>query len=87
LVLAENVADAVRIVQAGEADVGVVALSLVGDAPHLLVPAELHQPIRQSLVITEHGRGNDAARRFVELLSSPFGREVLERHGFTVESP
>ncbi len=87
LILAENVADAVRIVEAGEADVGVVALSLVVDQPHLVVPADLHQPIRQSLVITERGNGNDAARRFAELLSSPVGREVLERYGFTVESP
>jgi len=85
LILAENIADALRIVEAGEADIGVVAFSLVVDTPHLLVPAELHEPIRQGLVITARGKDNDAAQRFVELLSSPLGREVLVRHGFVVD--
>jgi len=86
LVLADNVADAVRIVGAGEADVGIVALALVIDEPHVDIPPSLHQPIRQSLVITEHGSDNAAARRFVDVLESPEGRRILARYGFTFES-
>jgi len=37
-------------------------------------------------VITARGKDNDAARQFVELLSSPLGREVLVRHGFVVDT-
>ncbi|MFM7964263.1 MAG: substrate-binding domain-containing protein [Actinomycetota bacterium] len=47
----------------------------------------MHQPIRQSIVITTRGAGNDAARRFVEALESQEGRAVLSRYGFTVDSP
>ena len=86
LVLADNVADAVRIVGAGEADLGIVALALVIDEPHLDVPTALHQPIRQSLVITTHGSDNLAARRFIEVLESPEGRRILVRYGFMLES-
>ena len=87
LVLADNVADAVRIVEAGEADVGIVALALVIDEAHVDVPPSLHQPVRQSLVITDHGSNNAAARRFVDVLESPEGRRVLARYGFAFEAP
>ena len=86
LILADNVADAVRIVDAGEADLGIVALPLVINREHLEVPSELHEPIRQSLVITTRGAANSAAARFVEFLQSPEGRSILQRFGFTVDA-
>jgi molybdate transport system substrate-binding protein len=86
LVLADNVADAVRLVQAGEVDAGLVALPLVVRDRHLVVAADLHQPIRQTLVITSRASDNDAARLFVAALRSPVGRAILVRYGFTVVS-
>jgi len=84
LILAENVADAVRIVDAGEADVGVVALALVGERRSTIVDASLHQPIRQTAVLTERGSNNAAARAFIDLLTSPAGVAVLRDYGFVV---
>ena len=86
LILADNVADAVRIVRAGEAQAGLVALSLVIDASHLVVPPDLHQPIRQGLVVTTKGVDNPAAQAFITALMSPAGRTILQRYGFMVES-
>ena len=86
LILADNVADAVRIVRAGEAQAGLVALPLVIDTPHLVVVPELHRPIRQSLVVTTKGVDNQAAQAFVAALMSPAGRTILRRYGFMVES-
>ena len=86
LVLAENVADAVRLVRAGEVDAGLVALPLVVRDRHVLVAADLHQPIRQTLVITSRASDNDAARLFIAALRSPSGRAILVRYGFTVDS-
>jgi molybdate transport system substrate-binding protein len=87
LVLADNVADAVRIVEAGEAQVGIVALPLVISADHVVVPESLHEPIRQSLVITTRAANNAAAQRFVQVLESPAGKAILARYGFTVDLP
>jgi len=87
LILADNAADAVRIVDAGEADVGIVALPLAISRAHVAVSTTLHQPIRQSIVITTRGASNEAARRFVEALDSQQGRAILSRYGFTVDSP
>jgi len=86
LIYADNVADAVRIVRAGEAQAGFVALSLVINASHLVVPQDLHQPIRQGLVVTTKGVNNPAAQAFITALMSPAGRTILLRYGFMVES-
>jgi molybdate transport system substrate-binding protein len=84
LILAENVADAVRIVDAGEADVGLVALALVRERRPTIVDASLHQPIRQTAVLTARGSGNAAAKAFIDLLTSPAGVVVLRDYGFVV---
>ena len=84
LILAENVADAVRIVDAGEAEVGLVALALVQSRPSVVVDSALHQPIRQTAVLTARGSENSAARAFIDLLTSPAGVAVLRDYGFVV---
>ncbi len=84
LILAENVADAVRIVDAGEADFGLVALALVRDRASTIVDASLHGPIRQTAVLTLRGSNNEAAQAFVSLLTSPAGIAVLRDYGFVV---
>jgi len=86
LILAENVADAVRIVDAGEADFGLVALALVRQRAQVVVDAALHEPIRQTAAITMRGETNADARRFFELLLSPEGAGVLRKYGFVVEN-
>lgn len=85
LVYGENIADTFRIARSGNADVGIVALSLViaeGGA-HTIVPAELHGPLRQVLVVTSSGERGRDARRFARLVTSAEGQAVLRRYGFT----
>jgi molybdate transport system substrate-binding protein len=86
LVYGENVSDALRIASSGNADVGIVALSLAiaAGSPYTLVPAELHEPLRQALVVTSTGATGAPARRFAELVSSPAGRAVMARYGFVL---
>lgn len=84
LILAENVADAVRIVAAGEADYGLVALALVRGRDHVGIESGLHQPIRQTAALTKRGEDNPAARKFIDLLVSPEGVSVLVKYGFVV---
>ncbi len=86
LIFAENVADAVRIVESREADYGIVALALVRDRTHLVINGELHQPIRQTAALTKRGEGNQAARAFFDALVSSEGIALLEKYGFVVEA-
>jgi molybdate transport system substrate-binding protein len=88
LVLGENIAQTAQYVQSGNADVGLVALSLVS-APKLrntgawwLIPDGWHPALDQGAVLTTRGRDNPAARAYLEFLRSKEAREVFERHGF-----
>lgn len=86
LVYGENVSDTFRIVQSGNADAGIVALSLAiaAQSPYTLVPERLHEPLKQALVVTGSGARGKAAARFAAFIGRPAGREVMVRYGFVL---
>ena len=93
LVVGENAAQAAQFVETGNAEVGLVPLSLVL-GPHLAgrrgqyfrIPPELHPPLDQGAVLTRRGAKNPDARAFLEFLSTPEARETLERYGFSARA-
>ena len=84
LVYGDNISDAFRIAQSGNADVGIVALSLaIADGgAYTLIPSDLHEPLEQALVITSTGARGEAATAFASLIASPQGRAVMSEYGF-----
>lgn len=82
VVRGDNVADAVRFVTSGNADAGVVALSLVLDRPHRVVPSDLHAPLRQTAVVTSAASDVEAAEKFMALVASPEAAKVFASFGF-----
>lgn len=86
LIFAENVSDTLRLVETGNVDVAIVALSLVilGDEPYVIVPNNLHKPLKQSIVVTKTGGNEKGARDFVGFLFSDKGRAVMESYGFVL---
>ena len=92
LVLGENVAHTLQFVRTGNADLGIVALSLLRGAPgeplpHVLLDGGLHQPMRQVAGVVTTSRRADRARTFLGFVLSPEGREVLARYGFELPEP
>ncbi len=90
LVLGENIAQTAQFVQTGNADVGIVALSLV-IAPVLKrsgrwmeIPSSAHAPLEQGAVLTRRGASNPAARRYLAFLSTPAARTIFDRYGFSL---
>ncbi len=86
LVLGENIAQATQFVVTGAAQAGITALSLVLAPPvasmgrHVLLPDQLHAPLRQRMVLLKSaGR---AARAFYDHLQTPAARAFLQRYGF-----
>jgi molybdate transport system substrate-binding protein len=88
LVLGENISQTAQFVESGNADAGLVALSLLQAAPSehkgvwKLVPLESYPPLDQAAVITMRGAKNPTARGFVEFLKSPEAQKILQRYGF-----
>lgn len=94
LVLGSNIAQTAQFVETGNADAGIVALSLVL-SPSLaevgrysLVPDTLHSPLKQGFIITRRAADNELAWRFAEFINSDQARAVMDRYGFELpENP
>ena len=85
IVHAENVRQALQFAQTGNADVALVARSLVAQdhsGQVLAVDEALHAPIEQTLVVCQRGKNESGARAFAKLVESPEGQAVLQRYGF-----
>jgi len=88
LVLGENISQTAQFVQTGNADAGLVALSLVL-SPRLAnvgrwveVPPNTYPPLEQGAVLTRRGRDNPSARAYLKFLQSGQAREIFDRYGF-----
>lgn len=90
LVLGENVAQAAEFVLSGNADAGVVALSLVlapgvaDEGTWARVPLDSFDRIDQGGVVLADASDPDAARDVRDVILSAEGREILQRYGFSM---
>lgn len=87
IVTAENVAQASQFVYSGSSDAGLVALTAVlankgAGGRWEIVPIDLYPPIDQAAVVTRHGEANQAARDFINFVTSPEGKAILKKYGF-----
>lgn len=89
LVLGENITDTQRLIETGNADVGVIALSLARAADErdvgswVLLDEQLHDPLQQDLVVTAaDAERAERAADFAAFIDGPEGREVMRRFGF-----
>jgi molybdate transport system substrate-binding protein len=93
LVLGENISQAAQLADSGNAEVGILALSLArGPAlstsgTYSEIPATAHPPIQQAAVVITASRARTAARQFIESLKRPEAISTLERFGFAPPQP
>jgi molybdate transport system substrate-binding protein len=91
LVLGENISQAAQFAQTGNADAGLIALSLtrtaamqrVGRAVEL--PSDTYPPIRQTGVLLMRATANRTARAFLDYMTSPETAALLRSSGFGVQ--
>jgi molybdate transport system substrate-binding protein len=88
-VLGENISQAAQFAQSGNADVGLIALSLaiapaMRSAGHYVdIPESYHPPIEQAAVVLSGSRQPDVARQFLTFLQRPENQQTLKDAGFT----
>jgi len=90
LVMGENISQAAQFAQSGNADVGLLALSLAL-APALksvghyaAVPDSMHPPIEQAGIVVATSGNNELARKFLDSLKRPEIVKILESYGFSL---
>lgn len=82
LVYGDSVLDAMRLVESGNADVGLVALAFVDPAEDMdgrRVDDSLHEPIEQTALVLD-----DDARAFLEFVQSKRGQEIMRGYRFGI---
>ncbi|MGB6596279.1 MAG: molybdate ABC transporter substrate-binding protein [Candidatus Acidiferrum sp.] len=88
LVYGENISQAAQFVQSGNAQAGIVALSLavspgMKSGKRWEIPADMHPPIEQAAIVLKSAENKDGARAFLEFVKSETGRMTLAKYGFT----
>jgi molybdate transport system substrate-binding protein len=88
LVLGENISQAAQFVESGNADAGILALSL-GVSPGMkdkgrfwLIPDEFYAPIQQGVVLLRNATNPQGARALLDFIKTPATAALLERYGF-----
>ncbi|BAH39926.1 MAG TPA: molybdate ABC transporter substrate-binding protein [Gemmatimonas aurantiaca] len=90
IVLGANVSQAYQFVSTGNADVGLVALSLVARDSvlgHTLVDASLHDPLRQTLAVLTASTHQASAAKFLAFLNTPAAKNAMHGFGFAEDAP
>lgn len=88
IVEGQNITQAYQFVSTGNAEIGFVTLSQiykegkVSSGSAWIVPASLHDPIKQDAVILNKGKDNAAAKALVEYLKGPKAAAVIKSYGY-----
>jgi molybdate transport system substrate-binding protein len=90
LVFGENIAHTAQFMQTGNAQIGIIALSLALN-PELakqggfyLIPDNLHQPLEQGYIITKRGADKPLAKQFAQAMTSKASRKIMTKYGFVL---
>jgi molybdate transport system substrate-binding protein len=84
LVYGENVRQALQFVQTGDAEVGIISLS-VANVPEItwtMIDESLHTPLDQALAILTSSEHPDLAGDFIVFINGESGRPIMRQYGF-----
>jgi len=92
LVYGENIAQTAQFAQTGNAQIGIIALSLAL-SPELsklggyaLIPDKLHQPLEQGFIITRQAADKPLAQKFTRFMTTEKAQAIMTRYGFVLPS-
>lgn len=90
IVLGENIAQTAQFVYTGNAEVGILALSialapeLASKGKYALISDSLHKPLVQGFVVTKRAKDNVLAKRFADYMVGPVARATMRKYGFVL---
>ncbi|KIH83193.1 molybdate ABC transporter substrate-binding protein [Pseudomonas batumici] len=90
LVTGQNITQAYQFISTGNAELGFVALSQiykdgkVTSGSAWIVPADMHDTIKQDAVILNKGKDNVAAKALVDYLKGPKAAAIIKSYGYQI---
>lgn len=89
IVQGNNIAQTFQFADTGAAELAFVALSQVvgrSDGSRWTVPSDMHDPIRQDVVLLKKGESDPVARAFFDFLKSEEAGKVITKYGYGTAS-
>lgn len=90
-VMGESLGQTMGFIESGNAQLGFVALSQVldpkikGKGSRWDVPTNLHEPIKQDIILLTKGKDNPAAKALIEFIGGPQAKRIIERYGYELK--
>lgn len=86
IVYGENIRQAMQFVQTGNAEAGIVALSIAGvpEVTSLIISESLHDPLLQEMAVVRGSLQERPAREFIAFTSGPQARSIMKKYGYIV---
>lgn len=90
-VIGENIAQTYQFVFTGNADLGFVALSQlvsVNKSKHVeqgsywLIPDDMHQAIKQDVVLLHSAENSEGAKAFLDFMHTPKAQNIIQSYGY-----
>lgn len=88
IVYGENISQAMNYVKTKNADIGFVSKSLINALPddekgsYWEVPASLHNPIKQEIVLLNNNSGSKLAEKYIDFLDKESSRKIISEFGY-----
>ncbi|GAE27061.1 molybdenum ABC transporter [Halalkalibacter wakoensis JCM 9140] len=86
LVYGRNISDTLTFIETGNAEAGIIALSLYqeGNVNFEMIDSDLHEPLEQSIAVINRTSQEALSREFIEFILGPTGKPIMESYGFIV---
>jgi molybdate transport system substrate-binding protein len=88
MIYGENISQAAQFCLTGNADAGLLALSIVlspamrAKGKYFLIDEKSHAPLEQAYVIIKQAKENSQAYAFADFIATKPAREIFEKYGF-----
>lgn len=91
IVMGESLGQTMGFIESGNAQLGFIALSqaldskIKGKGSRWDVPTNLHEPIKQDVILLTKGKDNVAAKALLEFMGGPQARKTVEHYGYELK--
>ncbi|MFA9560645.1 molybdate ABC transporter substrate-binding protein [Evansella sp. AB-rgal1] len=86
LVYGRNISDTLTFIETGNAEAGIIALSLYreDEVDFHLIDEEMHAPLEQSIAVINRTSEEEVAKEFLNYIKGTIGKSIMESYGFIV---
>lgn len=86
LVYGKNIQDTLTLILTGNADTGIIALSIAKkkEVDFQIIDDGLHKPLKQAIAVIKGTKNEKLSRKFIDYVNGEEGRTIMKKYGFVL---